>query len=136
MLSIYQEPMIQYAYKKYANSKNAVLLAKTSNREFIYRIHKKGIQIYLNNEPLGVLKRDGILYSKANRPLAQIKPNNDAFSTPILVNNIEKGNLVNPKRSERENPRAFELIAPMQGKEEDYFLSLAMLELSMRNISG
>jgi hypothetical protein len=128
--------MIQYAYKKYANSKNAVLLAKTSNREFIYRIHKKGIQIYLNNEPLGVLKRDGILYSKANRPLAQIKPNNDAFSTPILVNNIEKGNLVNPKRSERENPRAFELIAPMQGKEEDYFLSLAMLELSMRNISG
>lgn len=136
MNSIYHEPMVQYAYKKYANAKNAVLFAKTSNREFIYRIHKKGIQIYLNNEPLGILKRNGILYSKSNRPLAQIKPDNDAFSTPILVNNIEKGSLLNDKRTGRENPRAFELIAPMQAKEEDYFLSLAILELSMRNISS
>jgi len=135
MLSIYQEPMVQYVYKRYANAKNAVLFAKTSNREYIYRIHKKGIQIYLNNEPLGVLKRDGILYSKSNRQIAQIKPDNDAFSTPILVNNSEKGSLVNPKRTDRENPRAFELIAPMKKQEEDYFLSLAVLELSMRNIS-
>jgi len=135
MLSIYQEPMVQYVYKRYANAKNAVLFAKTSNREYIYRIHKKGIQVYLNNEPLGVLKRDGGLYSKNNRKIAQIKPDNDAYSTPILVNNTEKGSLINPKRSERENPRAFELVAPMQKQEEDYFLSLAILELSMRNIS-
>lgn len=135
LLSIYQEPMVQYAYKKYVQQNNAVLIAKTSNREYIYRIRKKGIQIYMNNEPLGLLRTNGVLYTPDKKGVAQIKPNKQELYTPILVNNVEKGNLINPDRTEKEVPRAFELLAPMQKKEEDYFLSLAILELSMRNIT-
>ncbi|MFK7949093.1 MAG: hypothetical protein AB8G11_16000 [Saprospiraceae bacterium] len=135
MKSIYQEPMVQYAYKKYVQPHNAVLVAKTSDREYIYRIRKKGIQIYLNNEPLGLLRKNGVLYTPDNQGVAQIKPDKGAYSTPILVNNKEKGNLLNPGKTEKEFPRAFEMLSPMKRKEEDYFLSLAILELSMRNIS-
>lgn len=135
MKSIYQEPMVQYVYKKYVQPHNAVLVAKTSDREYIYRIRKKGIQIYLNNEPLGLLRKNGVLYSPKNQGVAQIKPDKEAYSTPILVNNKEKGNLLNPGQTEKEFPRAFEMLSPMQRQEEDYFLSLAILELAMRNIS-
>jgi hypothetical protein len=135
LLSIYQEPMVQYAYKKYVQQNNAVLIAKTSNREYVYRVRKKGIQIYMNNEPLGLLRTNGILYTPDKRDVAQIKPNKQELYTPILVNNKEKGNLINPDKTEKEVPRAFELLAPMKKEEEDYFLSLAILELSMRNIT-
>jgi len=135
MKSIYQEPMVRYIYKKYVQPNNAVLIAKTSDREYIYRIRKKGIQIYLNNEPLGLLRKNGVLYDTKNQGIAQIKPNKEAYSTPILVNNQEKGNLLNPGQTEKEFPRAFELLSPMQRKEENYFLSLAILELAMRNVS-
>lgn len=134
--SIYQEPMIQYAYKKYVQPTNAVLIAKTSNREFIYRIRKKGIQIYMNNTPLGLLRKNGVLYTPDNKGVAQIKQNKEAYSIPILVNNQEKGSLLNQEKTEKEFPRAFELLAPMQKKEEDYFLSIAILELAMRNVNS
>ena len=134
--SIYQEPMVRYAYKKYVQPSNAVLVATTSDREFIYRIRKKGIQIYLNNKPLGLLRKNGILYTPDNKGVAQIKQNKEAFSIPILVNNQEKGSLLNQGKTEKEFPRAFELLAPMQRKEEDYFLSIAVLELAMRNIAA
>lgn len=135
MKSIYQEPMVQYTYKKYVQPHNAVLVAKTSDREYIYRIRKKGIQIYLNNEPLGLLRKNGVLYNPKNQGIAQIKPDKEAYSTPILVNNKERGNLLNPGQTEKEFPRAFEMLSSMQKKEEDYFLSLAILELAMRNIT-
>lgn len=136
LLSIYQEPMVQYSYKKYVQQNNAVLLAKTSDREYIFRMHKKGIQIYLNNEPLGLLRKNGILYTPSNKTVAQIKPSKEAYATPILVNNVEKGSILNPDKTDREMPRAFELVSPMKRKEEDYFLSLAILELAMRNITN
>ncbi len=134
LLSIYQEPMVQYAYKKYIQPNNAVLIANTSNREYIYRIRKKGIQIYLNNEPLGLLRTNGILYTPDKKGVAQIKPSKTEYATPILVNNQEKGSVLNPDKTEKEMPRAFEFLTPMKQKEEDYFLSLAILELAMRNI--
>jgi hypothetical protein len=89
----------------------------------------------MNNEPLGLLRTNGILYTPDKRDVAQIKPNKQELYTPILVNNKEKGNLINPDKTEKEVPRAFELLAPMKKEEEDYFLSLAILELSMRNIT-
>ncbi|MFT5834297.1 MAG: hypothetical protein ACI97N_001935 [Cognaticolwellia sp.] len=135
LLSIYQEPMVQYSYKKYVQQNNAVLIAKTSNREYIYRVRKKGIQIYMNNEPLGLLRTNGVLYTPDKRGVAQIKSDKQEFSTPILVDNKEKGSLLNPDKTDKEVPRAFELLAPMQKREEDYFLSLAILELAMRNIT-
>ena len=134
--SIYQEPMVQYVYKKYVQPTNAVLIAKTSNREFIYRIRKKGIQIYMNNSPLGLLRKNGVLYTSDNKGVAQIKQNKEAYSIPILVNNQEKGSLLNKGKTDKEFPRAFELLAPMQTKEEDYFLSIAILELAMRNVNS
>lgn len=136
LLSIYQEPMVQYSYKKYVQQNNSVLIAKTSDREYIFRMHKKGVQIYLNNEPLGLLRQNGILYTPTNQGVAQIKPKKEAYATPILVNNQEKGSILNPDKTDKEVPRAFELLAPMKRKEEDYFLSLAILELAMRNVTN
>jgi hypothetical protein len=89
----------------------------------------------MNNEPLGLLRTNGVLYTPDKRGVAQIKSDKQEFSTPILVDNKEKGSLLNPDKTDKEVPRAFELLAPMQKREEDYFLSLAILELAMRNIT-
>ncbi len=135
LVSIYQEPMINYGYKKYISPHNAVLYAKTSNREYIYRIRKKGIQIYLDNEPMGVLKSDGVLYNRRKKRIAQIHKQKNEPLNPIIVNNREIGNLVNPKLTDKVNPRAFDLLTPMEKQEEDVFLSVAILELVMNAMS-
>jgi hypothetical protein len=100
----------------------------------VYQLSKKNIQIYLNNQPLGTLRPNGVLYDLNNRGVAEIQQDKTAYAVPIMVKNEEKGALVNLEKSTRENPRAFELLSPMPSADTDYFLALSLLELTMQNI--
>ena len=134
LTSIYQEPMIAYNYKKYGSKYNSVVYAKTSDREFVYRIRDKGIQIYLDNQPLGILQTNGVLYDPKKKMIARMNHQKEELLNPILVKNREVGNLVNPAITEKMNPRAFDLLSPMESEEEDIFLSLAVLQLVLNAV--
>ena len=51
---------------------------------------------------------------------------------PVLVGNREVAHLINPALVDTSNPRAFELVSPMNNEEEAVFLSLAIFEMTKR----
>ncbi len=129
--SIYHEPLVAYAYKKYMSSKeNAVIYATTSEMEFEYRIREKHTQIRINGQFIGNLANNGALYAgKSNRLLAKINKESEGLHLPILVKDKELAMLVKPENARAVNPRAFELVSPMDKEEEALLLSLSILEM-------
>jgi hypothetical protein len=132
--TIYHEPVIAYAYKRYMPSKeNALLYARTSEHEFIYRIKNDTTEIVINNQLVGTVDANGRLFSyKGKKMLAQINRDSEALLLPVQVNEKVVGNLVNPGRTSKVNPRAFELLTGMEKEEESLFLSLSVLEMINR----
>ena len=135
--SIYQEPMLAYSFKKYVSpSLNAVLYARTAEHEYVYRIRKDSIKIMIDGQAIGVLDKEGALYSPQKKQLlAQLPKGSEDLMLPIIVNNKEVGHITNPKKTNAPNPRAFDLVATdMTKAEEEVFLALGVLEVIQRSI--
>ncbi|MCB0578707.1 MAG: hypothetical protein KDD10_05295 [Phaeodactylibacter sp.] len=137
--SIYHEPVLAYSYKEYLGpGKNALLYVRTGAQEFVYRISKKGIEVLVDRERVGVLREDGALFNnKGNRMLARINRDAGEF-LPVLVNNREVANVarMNKGESSKLGQRAFEFVKDDMSKEEkDVFLSLAVLEVIEQSIN-
>ena len=132
--SVYHEPLIAYSYKKYISSKhNSVLYARTSEREFVFRTKKGKTELFIDNQKVGVINEEGLLYGGSkNRLLARINKSEDTLELPILVNNKERGTLMKSE-SGAINPRAFQFVGKMKKNEEAVFLSLAILEMVMKD---
>ena len=129
--SVYHEKLIAYSYKKYVSpSLNAVLFVRTSHHEFVYRIKKKGTELFIDNQPVGMISNDGLLYGgRRKRLLARINKQENELELPIIIGDKERGTLVRSQSSGEVNERAFQLVTPMGNQEEAVFLSLAILEL-------
>ena len=138
LTTIYHEPVIAWAYKKYVSRKeNGLLYARTSNQEFIYRVKNGEVEMVVGDEFLGILNQKGELVSnKGKKQLAQIIKDEDNLTLPVRVNNKLVGNLANPDRKQKGNTRAFQQLAKLDKKEEELVLSLSILELVKREIDG
>jgi hypothetical protein len=138
LTTIYHEPVIAWAYKKYVSrGENGLLYARTSNQEFIYRIKNGEVEMVVGDELKGILNQSGTLVShKGNKQLAQINKNQDNLTLPVLVNNKLMGSLSNPDRNQRKNTRAFQNLMKMEKEEEELVLSLSILEMVKREIDG
>ena len=135
--SIYHEPMIAWAYKRYfAGSNNAVLYARSSHHEFIYRIKKDSVQLHIDNQPIGEIRKDGKLYSiRTNRLLAQIHSKPVDGLLPIVVGDRELASLSNQTESLGTSTRAFQLLSEdLDREEEALLLSMSILELVQREV--
>ncbi len=133
--SIYHEPMIAWAYKRYlGKDENALLYARTSHREFIYRLKKGQVEIQIDGQLVGTLRENGVLYSAQNqRLMARINRPNDELLRPILVGDREVGSVIDPAQAAQVNPRALEFVSQMSAQEEAVFLSLAIFEMLQPN---
>ena len=130
--TVYHEPLLAYNYKQYISSGvNALLYAKTSLHEFAYRITKKEVIISMNDEYLGVLKKDGGFYSgpKKDKLVAKINQEDELKLRPIIIGDKEVASVVNASKTTLPNARAFKFVAPMKEEDENIFLSLAILEI-------
>ncbi len=133
--SVYHEPLIAYSYKKYiSKNPNSVLYVRTSEREFVYRTKKGKTELFIDNQKVGVINDEGLLYGGSkNRLLARINKSDNHLELPIIVNNKERGTLMKPE-SGAINPRAFQFVGEMKKNEEAVFLSLAVLELVRNSV--
>ncbi len=130
--SIYHEPMVAYAYKRYfAGGANAILYARTSHHEFVYRIRKDGVQINIDKQFIGQLKSDGQLYNaRSNQLMAKISRKAVDGLLPVVVGDRELGNLSLPDKTMNTHTRAFQFLSENISKEEEaVFLSLSILEM-------
>lgn len=127
--TIYQEPALVFAEQR--SGKTSVLLAKTSNREYVYRNKGRETDIWLNGQPFGVLV-DGALLApgKGSRLLARMDAPSDENVFPILIGDKTAGVIANPaKNSGGPNPRALTLLKEMTPQEEDVVLALSILKI-------
>lgn len=129
--SIYHEPLIAWSYKRYVSpDNNAILYARSAHHEFVFRIRKDTTEFQIDNQVIGTLKENGVLYSaKTNRLMARINRHPDELLLPVLIGNKEVASLTNPVKTTKTNPRAFEFLSEMNKEEEAVLLSLAILEM-------
>ncbi len=134
--SIYHEPLIAWSYKRYVSPENnAVLYARSSHHEFVYRIRKDKTELKVDDQVIGTLRENGVLYSaKTQRLLARINRHPNELLLPVLVGEKEVASLINPELTTKTNPRAFEFLEDMDKEEEAVLLSLAILEFVKNEI--
>lgn len=136
IVSIYQEPMVNYVYKKYLGGKeDAILYLQTSNREFAYRIKNKATQVYMNQREIGTLKR-GVLFNKRKKELAKIELNKAKELNDIYVIDPKRkalkevGALKNDIKGDKINPRALDLNnEQFTDSQEDLLLAISLYYL-------
>ncbi len=128
--SIYHEPMLYYYLKEYpAAKKNAIIFAQSARYEIVYRIRAKNAQVFVNENFLGTLQRDGSLVRENGRvQVGKIKPISTQLSE-IYVGEKMMGSVVLPVEDPGVNPRAFDIDEKMNDEEQMIFMVLGVYEV-------
>lgn len=131
--TIFEEPIVAYSYRRYLGKGNhAILYARTANHEFAYWINDKGTQLVIDNELIGTIKDNDVLYgANSNRMLARLN-RSEKEMLPILVKDREVGSLVKglPAPKDALSTRAFEFVKEdLNSEEKVLMLSLGILEM-------
>lgn len=129
--TIYHEPVIAWIYKRYVSPKeNALLYARTSQQEFIYRIKNNEVELVIGDQLIGMIDPQGRLVSmKGNKQLAQINRQGQELLMPVRIGTKEIGSLANLEKTGKINHRALQMLSEMEKEEEEVFLALAILEM-------
>jgi len=135
-LSIYQEPMIVYNYKRYFSSseKNALLFARTSKLNLVIRTSKNSTTITANNNNLGKLAEDGQFYfsNKERKAAGRLNKTAGAETFSIELGGDEVAQIRNPLlvNNANPNPRVFEQLSKnISDVQAIVLLSLAIMEM-------
>ncbi len=129
--TIYHEPLLAYAYKKYKfPADKSLLLISSEEDDYIYMINKGKTEVFINNTQLGFVESDGSLFDpKTNDLLAKIEANHLLSSHPVQIGEREVGEIVNARLNESPNPRAYQFLEPMNEQESKIFKALTFLSL-------
>ena len=125
--TIYQEPLILFAGQK--SGKTAVFVAKTSDKEYIFRQKGKEVEIWQNDQPFAVLMNGTLLSSgKQSRMLAKLESDTELKQWPVLLGHGEAATITNAARAISPIPRAVTLLRNLTPEEEQSVLVLAVLQ--------
>lgn len=126
--TIYQEPVVGYAGIQSGNT--AILVAKTSDREFVYRQKGTETEIWLNGQPLGLLVGDTMLApGRGSKLLARLDTAAGAHTIPVLMGDKTAAGMRNSDADGGPNPRALTLLRPLQAEEENALLALSLWKM-------
>lgn len=129
--SIYQEPVLAYAGQKKGDT--AVLIARTSDREFTFRTRGNQTEIWVGGQPFGIF-REGVLLSagRNSRMLAKLEGDEAGKQIPVLLGTRTGAAISNPdfSASAGPNPRALTLLGDLSEEEENTLLALAILQMT------
>lgn len=137
LTTVYHEPVIAWAYKRYVSKdENGLIYARTSDQEFIYRLKKGEVEMVIGDQLVGFVNQQGVVLSqKGNKQLAQVSQNYENLVLPMKVNDKLVGSLSNPSRNQKGNTRVFQHLAKLEKEEEELVLSLSILEMVKREVS-
>lgn len=129
VVSIYQQPMIAFAYKKYfAPGIDILLLVSTKTHEFVYRVQPHQVEIWHKETFLGTLKKDLVFYNPKKEPIARIDKTANQ-QTAILLGSNPVLAITAPEVATGFIPRAIDFCYPQTGENETLLLALMSFEL-------
>lgn len=133
-LSIFQEPILAFVQIK--GGKDSVTVARTSDREFIFRQKGNETEIWVNGQPFAVLVNGNLLAAgKGSRLIAQVDTGTDEAQFPVTFGNQTAASINNPEHAaERSpNPRVLTLLREVNPEEDHALLALAILQMSRQS---
>ncbi|HLF65388.1 MAG TPA: hypothetical protein VI603_16605 [Saprospiraceae bacterium] len=131
--SIYHEPMLTYAYKNYIKGGHfALFYAATLSHQFIYQKQKTRTDFFIDGEHVGYLTPEWLMYSHRRRLLGRRNRFSDDYFT-VVVWDREVAHMRDPRRVDRVNPRAFEIMDSLNDKEELLLMAIAFLTMIERS---
>ena len=136
--SIYHEPLVSYAYKRYISAKQAndIMYVRTAKHEFVYRTRKGQTQLFIDNEFIGNISGDGRLFGAHNKQLmARIERSDRLELRPIIVGERELASLMEPKQEREVSDRAFQYVEEnMMEREVLVLVAVGVREMILRSI--
>ncbi len=128
--TIYQEPVVAYVTQQMG--KSSITMARTSDREFIFRKKGKETEIWLNNVPFGLFV-DGALLApgKGSKLLARLEDKPGETHSSLILSNAKAVALSNAGRAGGPNPRAMTLLHELDPEAENVALAMALLRLQV-----
>lgn len=137
-VTIFHEAVMGYSYKKYMGGdarNNALMYIKTDKHHFTYYLQKSGVELHIDSNPVGVIKKDSKLYGlKTKKVLATIGAEREGLQ-PVVIYDREVGCLASANTGKTVTPRAFQILKDDLKREEKLlFLALAGFQMIIRNI--
>lgn len=131
--TIFNEPVAAYSYKQFPGKKNsAILFIKTAEHEYAYLNRKNETILYIDNQEVGYISREGVLTGKrTGKVLAQLAAPKGQL-LPVKVGEREIGSINQRETTAVKglNERAFEFLQPdISEKEEQLFLALSLQKM-------
>ncbi len=126
--TIYQEPVVAYVTQQ--TGKVSVTVARTSNREFVFRKKDKETEIWLNGTPFGLFAGGALLApGKSAKLLARLEHKPDEVHSSLILGNAKAVVLSNSEHAGGPNPRAMTLMQELDPESENIALAMALLRL-------
>jgi hypothetical protein len=128
--SIYHEPMISYALKKYdPNGTNSILLARSTDHEYLFSKKGEITEVFIDNDYFGTISEDGEFINTTNQNrLGRINKSASEYQS-VVVEEREVAGLLNPEKTDLMNQRAFQLLEKINEEEEMVLVSLSLMEI-------
>lgn len=129
--SIYHEPVLAFAGQ--FSGKNGVTLARTSDREFVFRHKPKETEIWINQQPFGLYLEGSLISAgRGGKLIGRLEKNEQEAAFPVTIGDTTAATLSNPRLISSPNPRAIVLFREVDANEENVLLALAILNMTGR----
>lgn len=134
--SVFHEPMIAWSYRSYlGGGESGIYYVRTSQHELEFWKRKNETQVTVDGQVVGFIRKDGaLLDSRKKKILGYFGQQDSQLALPIVIGDRELGRLATKPTSASPNPRAFELLKPMDQEQEKAFLALSMFQLIRQDI--
>jgi len=133
--TIYAESVIGYAYKDvYTGTKRGLILAKSHQHEYVYRLTKGVAELYIDGDAIGVIDYRGrLLSNRRNRVLGMIEQSSGNTAEVVVAGN-RIGSFNKPTKDAALHERAVQLFKQIDNSHKQIAVSLVIFEILKRNV--
>ena len=133
--TIYAESVIGYAYKDvYTGTKKGIILAKSMDNEYVYKLTQGVAQVYINGDAIGVIDYHGRLIANRSRKVLAMIEQSTGIIQEISVDGVKIGSLNKPVKNAALHQRAVQLFKETSNKGRQFLVSLVIFEILKRNV--
>ncbi len=136
--TIFQEPIVAYAFKRYmGKGENSLLYARTAEHEYVYWTANDKTTLSIDGKDVGTIDGKVLYGAQSGKEIARLATKSDQNLLPIRVGNREVGSLKERETSTIKgiSSKALEFMPDdLDDREELLLISLATQELVLRDL--
>lgn len=136
--TIFHEPVVSYAYRRYLGSKvNELLYARTANHDYVFWTENGETSLEIDSQPIGTFSENALLGARTGKPIARLAATPQENYLPVNIGNRQVGAITTQSASAADplSQRVFEFIPEdLTDQEEQLLLAITTRELVRRSL--